>query len=338
MKTLRPLLFLTAALLLAGSSHAGKPQDWARNLEPAQAALSAKDYGKAYPLYLRQARGRDNGLAQFVVGMFYREGWGRPKNPVAACTWFEKAAQKRIPAGENHWGDCLAQGIGRPADIAAALAWYDKAAQHGHIISACTAADYYLQGKGVEKDLARGLALCTAVAKANAVPAMLKLASYYQEGVFLPQDLSAARYWYQQAAELRSAEAQFKLGVMLAQGEGGEADLNAALFWLETAASQGYAPAYLPTAVLYANAPVQAETGALAPEHLAKVYLWNAAAKACNNDPALGAEIHRIDALVALVMPAAWRPDLDKKVAEHLALHPALDPAQPPDAAAPGRP
>jgi len=336
MKILPALLFLTAALLLAPGARAGKPQDWARALAPAQAALNAKNYSGAYPLYLRQAESQQNGLAQFVLGMFHLNAWGRPRNPVAACAWFEKAAQKHIPAGENNWGDCLAQGIGRPVDIPAALAWYDKAASHGHIISACTAADYYLQGKGVEKDVAKGLALCTAVARANAIPAMLKLARYYQEGQWLPQDLPAARYWYQQAAEMRSVEAQFKLGVMLAQGEGGEPDLNAALFWLETAASQGYAPAYLPTAVLYANAPVQAETGALAPEHLAKVYLWNAAAKARNDDPALEAEIHRIDTLVAQIMPATWRPDLDKKVAEHLALHPTMDTAQHPDAAAPG--
>jgi hypothetical protein len=83
--------------------------------------------------------------------------------------------------------------------------------------------------------------------------------------------------------------------------------------------SQRYAPAYLPTAELYANAPADPKTGALAPEHLAKVYMWNSAAKARTTDPAQLTEINRIEGLVLQVMPATWRPDLDKRVAEHLA-------------------
>ena len=315
-------LLFPAIALSAGPAN---PVDWAKELATAQAAQSIGNYRSAYTLYLRRAN--SNGLAQFILGLFHQNGWGRPADPVVACNWFSKAAQNRIPAAEHSWGDCLAQGIGRPIDIPAALVWYDKAARHGHLISACSAADYYIRGQGVGQDTDRGLVMCAEVAQAGSPPAMLKLARYYQEGKWLPQDLPAARYWYQQAAELRSLEAQFKLGVMLAQGEGGEPNLNAALFWLETAASQGYAPAYLPTAVLYANAPVQPDTGALAPEHLAKVYVWNAAAKARTDDPALRAEIDRIDGLVALIMPAAWRPDLDKKVAEHLAQHPAQPPS-----------
>lgn len=325
MKRPRLSFFLLASLLLVGNACAAQPRDWARELEPAQAAQAAGNYRAAYALYHRRAG--TNPLAQFVLGMFHQNGWGRPADPVAACGWFEKAAQKHIPAAEHYWGDCLAQGIGRAADIPAALTWYDKAASHGHLISACSAADYYIQGKGVAKDVDRGIELCSQVARANSPPAMIKLARYYERGEFLPQDLPAARYWYQQAAERRLPEAQYRLGVMLAQGQGGEPDLNAALFWLETAASEGFAPAYLPTAELYANAPPQPGTGALSPEHLAKIYLWNSAARARDSDPAQRAEIDRIDAQIARVMPPAWRPDLDRKVAEHLAQHPDISAA-----------
>lgn len=317
MKRILSLFFL----LLAGHglACAAPDQDWARRLATAQAALAARDYPTAYTRYQKQAK--DNPLAQFTLGLFYREGWGRDKNPVAACGWFEKAAGKHIPAAEHFWGDCLAQGIGRAVDIPGALAWYDKAATHGHLISWCAAADYYIQGKGVDRDAARGLALCTQAAQANSPPAMLKVADYHRNGGTVPQDLPTARYWYQQAAERQIAEAQYRLGVMLAQGEGGAPDPEAALFWIESAASAGYAPAYLPTAILYANAPVQADTGALAPEHLAKIYLWNSAAKARATDPAQLAEIARIESMVLAIMPAAWYPDLDKKVAEHLSKH-----------------
>lgn len=309
------LIFLT--LTWFQPAFAGKPKNWAIDLKEAQAALTAKDYRTAYRLYQRQAA--DNALAQFVLGLFHQNGWGRAPNPVTACDWFEKAATKHIPAAEHFWGDCLAQGIGHTQDIPGAIDWYNKAASHGHLISLCAAADYYIQGKGVDKDVPKGLALCTQAAEANSPPAMLKLARYYQDGRDVPQNLAAARHWYQQAAERRVAEAQFRLGVMLAQGEGGAPDLTSALLLLETAASEGYAPAYLPTAILYGNAPVQAETGALTPEHLAKIYLWTSAAKARSNAPEERAEAEKIQAQVLAVMPASWRPNLDKQVAAHLA-------------------
>jgi hypothetical protein len=71
-------------------------------------------------------------------------------------------------------------------------------------------------------------------------------------------------------------------------------------------------------ATLYGNAPVQADTGALAPAHLAKVYLWASAAKARLTAPEQIEQARRIEADVLSVMPAPWKAELDSKVAEHL--------------------
>lgn len=312
------LLLLPLVLLVLGQqAAAARPDSALQHLKEAQAALAAADYPRAYQLFRRQAD--RHALAQFTLGMFHQRGWGRAPDPVAACGWFDKAAQRGIPASEHFWGDCLAQGIGRRADIPAAIDWYGKAAAHGHLMSLCTAGDYHVQGKGVPRDPARGLAMCAQAAQANSSPAMLKLAHYYRDGHHVAQDLALARRWFQSAAELGDMEAQFNLGVMLSQGEGGEPDLNKAMFWLETAAGAGHAPAYLPTAVLYANVPVQKETGVLAPEHLAKIYLWTAAAKAGGERPEVRAQAAAIEAQVLTVMPPAWRHDLDQKVAAHLA-------------------
>ena len=311
-------MLLIAGLVLGSAAvHAGRDKAVDRALGIAQAALAAKDYEKAYSLYQRQ--NERSALAQFVVGMFYQEGWGRPRDPAAACTWFEKAAKRKVPTAENNWADCLAQGIGRPPDVPEALKWYERAAQHGHLISACNAADYYMQGQGVPQDVQRGIALCMPVAQASSPPAMLRLAHYYQQGNFVPQDLPRARAWYQEAAELGNPEAQYHLGLMLAQGEGGPANLQAGAFWLETAASAGHVPAYLPTALLYAKFPVDPDTGMLSAEHLAKAYLWNSAAKKTVVDAAMRAAIDRLDAMIGAVMPTAWRSALDQQVAAHLA-------------------
>ncbi len=294
--------------------------DLAAELRPAQQALSAGDYRKAYALYAGFAAG--NPLAQLNLAFFYQNGWGRPADGVKACDWFEKAARNNIPVAQQYFGDCLARGTGRPADGKSAIEWYEKAADGGDIIALCSAAELYIKGQGVARDVRQGLALCTRAAQANSPPAMLRLADYYRDGGDVPQNLAAARYWYQQAAERRDREAQYRLGIMLSEGQGGEADPAGALFWLETAAGAGYAPAYLPTAILYANARVDPATGALRPEHLAKIYLWNSAAKARATDPAERAEIARIEELVLKVMPPSWRPDLDRQVAAHLARYP----------------
>lgn len=312
-----PIFSLCLSLLVEAPCALAGHEDYSTELQPAQQALAAGDYPKAYARYSRFAA--RNPLAQFTLGLFYKNGWGRPADQIAACRWFEKSARQKIPAAQHYLADCLVEGTHRPADPAAALALYLDAAGGGHLISLCSAADLYIRGSGVDKDAERGLKLCAQAAQANSPPAMLKLGNYYRAGTDVPQDLAAARQWYRQAAERRLAEAQYRLGVMLAEGLGGELDLAAARFWLETAAGEGYAPAYLPVAILYANAEPDPETGALRPEHLAKIYLWNSAAKARAVAPAQHAEITRIEELVLKVMPASWRPDLDKKVAQHLA-------------------
>lgn len=315
-------ILLLVSVLLAGLPFicAAKPNTWVEEVKVAQAALAAHDYPTAYKLYLQQAAG--NPLAQFMLGMFHKNGWGRAVDPAGACRWFERAAQKRIPTAEHYWGDCLAEGIERKPDIPAALGWYGKAAGDGHFLSQCSAADYYIKGRGVAKDINRGIEMCKQVAQANSPPAMLKLAHYYQDGSDMPYNPAVARYWYEQAAQFGVAQAQYALGQMLAQGEGGEADEAAARYWLEAAASTGYAQAYLPTAELYANTPPQPDTGVLSPQDLAKIYLWTAAAKARADNDDQRKRIARIETLLDPVLPATWRPDLDKQVAEHLARYP----------------
>lgn len=309
---------MAGLLFLSAQAHGqAAPRDLRPALVQADRALAAHDYAQAYRAYQRHAA--TNPLAQFNLGLFEQQGWGRPANPVAACAWFDRAAQGHIPAAQQFVGDCLARGIGRAVDGAAAVAWYRKAAAAGIAYADCAAGELYLSGAIVPRDVAHGLALCTGAAQAESVPAMLKLAAYYQANA----TLAHARFWYDQAAQRHHHGAQVALGMMLGAGEGGPTDLAQARFWLEHAAMEGYAPAYLPTAILYANAPVNPDTGALEPHDLAKVYMWSHAARARTNDPQQLAAIARIDALVMAVLPEPWQPELDRRVADHLARYAA---------------
>jgi TPR repeat protein len=315
-------LLLTLGLLLAMPGHGQSAHaDLRAPLARADAALAAQDYPAAYEAYAGHAA--DNPLAQFNLALFEQQGWGRPANPPAACAWFEQAAHHTIPAAQQFWGDCLAAGVTRAPNGPEALAWYAEAAASGIAGALCSAGDLYIQGTLVARDVARGLALCTAAAQQASLPAMVKLADYYRTSTDLPR----ARFWYSQAAQRHSLEAQWRLGVMLSEGTGGAAAPAEARFWFESAALEGYAPAYLPAAILYANAPLDTATGALAPADLARVYMWNQAARARTTNPQQLAEIARIDALVSAVMPEEWRLSLDSKVTRHLARHPAKPPA-----------
>ncbi|WP_332878498.1 tetratricopeptide repeat protein [Massilia sp. S19_KUP03_FR1] len=311
-------LLLTGLLFLFAQVHGpAASRDLRPALMQAERALATHNYAQAYRAYKRHAT--TNPLAQFNLGLFEQQGWGRPADPVAACAWFDQAAHGHIPAAQQFLGDCLARGVGRAIDGAAAVAWYRKAAAAGIAYADCAAGELYLDGAIVPRDVAQGLALCTRAAQAESVPAMLKLGAYYQAAATLPH----ARFWYDQAAQRHHHGAQVALGMMLSAGEGGPADLAQARFWLEHAAMEGYAPAYLPTAILYANAPINPDTGALEPHDLAKVYMWSHAARARTSNQQELADIARIDALVMTVMPEQWQPELDRRVTDHLARYAA---------------
>jgi TPR repeat protein len=312
------LLAGACALAAPAASAAAKGDDV---LRPARELLAQGRHAEAYADYARHAKRQDS-LAQFMLGMFHEQGWGRPVDREAACRWFAQAAQGGVPAAQHFTGDCMVRPARGAADERAALDWYAKATLNGHFISLCSAAEIHIRGRSVPQDVERGLALCTQAAQSDSPPAMLLLARYYQDDPDVPTDLARARHWYAEAAQRRVAEAQYRLGVMLAQGEGGPADLNAALFWLETAASEGYAPAYLPTARLYLHAPPQPDTGAPTPDHLAKAYLWSRAARMRGGNPVQIAAAEQVQTDILAWMPVSWQPALDNQVTEHLARHP----------------
>lgn len=312
----RHLTFLGLALLGLASGPAVMARDLAGELKPAQEALATGDYAKAYQGYLDHAE--HNPLAQFNLGLFHQYGWGRAKDPAEACRWQEKAAQGGIPAAQQFLADCLRHGVHRPADPAGAAHWYEQAMQSGIAIAACSLGELYMAGEGVPKDPRKALDLCRGPAEKGIASAQLRLARFYLEDDASVRDPAAARHWLEAAAQANHAEAQYRLGLLLRDGADRPADARSARFWLESAASQGWLPAYLPTAELYLNAPVDTETGMLPAADLAKAYLWSAAAArrlAGSADAALAAAL--LDKVLAR-MPETWRPDLDRRITEHL--------------------
>jgi TPR repeat protein len=317
-------VFLTAALAGAGWAPPGAhaAADLARELKEAQAALAAGDYDKAYPQYLHFAEKKNNPLAQFTLGMFHRLGWGRPVDRAAACAWYERAAEGKIPTAAHFLGECFEQGIGRPADPARAAVWYERAAGLGHYMSLCSLAGLYMSGRGVPKDAKKGLALCRQAAERGAVPARVRVGRYLLEGEESIRDPEAAHAWFE-AAAATSPEAQYYLGLMHRDGLGHAKAPDEARSWFERAASRGYVPAYFQTARLYLAISPDLKIGRPSEDHLAKAYMWlSATAKRSRNADELKQTGALLDQVLA-IMPKTWVPTLDERVAAHLAEHPA---------------
>lgn len=301
-----------------GGVAAAVAEDISAPLKEAQAALAAGDYVVAYPLFKKQAEA-GNPLASFTIALFHEHGWGRPVDRAVACIWFEKSAEGKIPAGEHFAGDCLRRGANGPPDPAAAARMYEQAAAHGHLLSLCSLAELYVAGEGVPKDVAKGLALCQQAAQKGITTAQVRLARFLLDGVTGTPEYPQALQILQVAAESDNPEAQFLLGRMLRDGLGTKANGDLAVGWFERAASKGYLPAYLPTAQLYYGATRDPRTGLLPPEFLAKSYLWTSALVRRNDESVDLVDAKRLLIELRKEMPPTWAPDLDRKVAEHIA-------------------
>lgn len=294
-------------------------EDWSASLKHAQSLLNQGDYRAAYEAYLHEAQKKDNPLAGFSVALFHDLGWGRPKNRAEACRWYQKAAEAKLPAAQHAFADCLLRDVDGGSDPAQAAIQYEKAAEGGHWISLCSLAELYQRGAGVAKDPAKSIVLCESVANQGVVRAMRITASFYLDGDPVTRDLIKGRAWLEQAAKQGDAEAQYRLGLFERDNGQQGGDLEVARFWFESAAAQGYTAAYLPVAELYFQAPVDSVTEKPIPEYLAKAYLWLSAASRRSHSAEQQRQAMEMLGRVNAIMPASWKPELDAKVARHLA-------------------
>lgn len=318
----RGLCFVAGWLAVSTSVSLAAAEDWSAQLKKAQELLARQDYSRAYAEYRRHAEKKNNPLAQFTLALFYDLGWGRPKDAAEACRWYERAAKARLPAAEHFLGNCLVKGVNGPTDPARAAVLYEDAAQGGHWISHCALAELYLRGTGVPKDPAKGVALCEQVAARGIVKAMYATALLYLESDPAVQDSAKERAWLEQAAQRGYGEAQYRLGMIELAGGQQPKSPEKARYWFESAASHGYGPAYFPTAELYFTAPRDPATGNLAPEFLAKTYMWLSATLRRAPGPE---EVRRASEMleqVNAVMPETWKPELDERLARHFAAFP----------------
>ncbi len=287
-------------------------------MKAAQVALAGGDYEKAFASYQTAVQQHNNPLAQFTIGLFYQNGWGRAADPVIACRWFEQAAQGGIPTAQYMTGICLEQGSHRPVDFAAAAHWYQKAAQAGQLHANCRLGNLLMTGRGITKDPHKALALCRPAALQGSLSAQLWLGKFYLHGDSTIQNLQEAYHWFATAAQNHAPEAFYYLGMIMQQGMLNEQKPEIIRQMFEQAAALKFVPAYFQAGKQFYSAEPDSHTHQLTAEHLAKAYLWLSAATQRSEDQKEVAAAKEILQQILTVMPQTWRANLDMKIAQHL--------------------
>lgn len=287
-------------------------------MSEAQSALADGDYEKAFAAYRDAATNDKNALAQFSLGLFYQNGWGRASDKTAACQWFEKAAQGGIPAAQHLTGICFEEGSHRPADPAQAALWYQKAAQAGHLNSYCHLGNLMMIGNGIAKDPEKALALCHPAALQGSVTAQIWMGKFYLQGDPAIRNIPEAYRWFATAAQKQAPEALYYLGMIMQQSTPEEYPAEKTRLMFEQAAAHKYVPAYFQAGKHFYHAEPDPETGRLSAEHLAKAYLWISAAIRQSNDTEEVAAARAIRQQILAVMPQTWLAELDRKVTQHM--------------------
>ena len=287
-------------------------------LQDAQDALASGDYAKAFNGYHDAAVRDNNALAQFSLGLFYQNGWGREIDPATACRWFEKAAQGGIPVAQHLTGVCFDQGIHHPENPVTAADWFRKAAQAGHLYSYCHLADLLMTGRGFPKDPVKALELCHPAAQQGSIPAQLWMGKFYLHGDPAIRNQQEAYRWFAAAAQKQSPEAFYYLALIMQSDSSAQHAPVEIRQMFEQAAALKYVPAYFQAGKYFHDAEPDPETGQLSAEHLAKAYLWLSAALQQSQDPEEIPAAKSMLRQILTVMPKTWLTGLDQKVAQHL--------------------
>lgn len=312
------IIFIVVIVCLTGCSHIAKQGTGESDeMKAAQIALRASDYEKAYKHYSEANTKYNDPLAQFTLGNFFRNGWGRTTDASAACKWFGKSAQGGIPFAQHLFGECLEKGVHQKADPLMAAHWYLEAAKGGHSVSNCHLGGLYMTGAGVDKNPKKALDLCAA-ATSNSTMAMLWMGRFYLEGDASIKNNTQAWRWFKQAAEYRKSEGFYYLGLMLESGLVNDSSVEAALSMYQQAAEKGVIKAYYPTGKLYFQSRHNPESDLPVAEDLAKAYMWLAAAKRMVKDEAQLKSTEALLQELLKVMPDTWMKTLDERVDKHL--------------------
>jgi uncharacterized protein len=129
----------------------------AAELDDAVAAAHSGEYATALRRLSPLAE-KGDARAQFDLGFMHAYGWGVPRNPAEAITWYRKAADQGLQVAQHFLGLAYVNGEGVRPDDAEAARWFGRAAVQGFSEAQYMLGVMTLDGRGVAKDPVQGYA------------------------------------------------------------------------------------------------------------------------------------------------------------------------------------
>ena len=123
----------------------------AQDFQKGYAAYNAGDYATALQEWTPLAEAGDE-LAQFNLGVMYRNGLGAPQDYKEAVKWYRLAAEQGNDSAQFNLGTMYRKGDGVPQDYAEAVKWYRLAAEQGGAVAQNNLGIMYEYGDGVIQD------------------------------------------------------------------------------------------------------------------------------------------------------------------------------------------
>jgi len=210
------------------------------------------DYTNALKYY-RMAAEKGLALAQFNLGVMYRDGNGVKQDYQEAINWFTKSANQNCASAQYALALFYEMGRGIDSDFQKAFKWYTKAAENNYPMAQNNLARLYFSGEGVPQDFQKAFELFSQAAEQNIPQAYSNIAMMYKNGYGVLQDYKKAAEFYEKAANLGYAWAQNRLGHLYYQGLGVKQDYIKAVELYKKAAEQGLAMAQYNTGTMYQN-------------------------------------------------------------------------------------
>jgi len=129
--------------------------------------------------------------AQNNLASLYEHGWGVPKNPSEAISWYRAAAEQGDPTACNLATTYLL-GRGVRRDDRQAATWFLAAAQQGFAVAQANLAFMYYTGRGIGRDYAEAAKWTMRAAEHGYAFAETDLGYLYEQGKGVPLDYLAA--------------------------------------------------------------------------------------------------------------------------------------------------
>ena len=157
-----------------------------------RAYMGIDNYDEAL-VWLEPLVERDNPLAQNMMGMMYKKGWGVEQSYEAAAPLFLAAAETGHAGAQHDIAWAYGEGRGVQKDDAKMAAWMARSAASGYHQAQYNMGRLYLWGRGVERDVDAGIDLLKAAAAQGQLRANYDLADLYERGEGFEKDEARAR-------------------------------------------------------------------------------------------------------------------------------------------------